>query len=146
MKINNNNYHSQQAIRIAIPCDSPGGLYARISDHFGECDVFTIVEITPNCTIESFKIKILENPDHFNCGVLILRLKRQKVTLIILKSISRSPYEILQNEAIPVYFCEGTVLDALTKFCSNQLEKLDEYHLCKGVNRHNHLPYSQSSF
>lgn len=32
-------------MKIAIPSNSPGGLEADRSDHFGHCDVFTIVDL-----------------------------------------------------------------------------------------------------
>lgn len=32
-------------VKIAIPSDQPGGLEARVSEHFGHCDLYTIVEV-----------------------------------------------------------------------------------------------------
>ena len=39
-------------MRIAIPTNNPGGLEASRSDHFGHCEVFTIVSLAADKSIE----------------------------------------------------------------------------------------------
>ena len=35
-------------MKVAIPSEKPGGLHASRSEHFGHCDVFTVVELKEN--------------------------------------------------------------------------------------------------
>ena len=46
---------------VAIPSDTPGGLDALISDHFGHCAAFTLVQITNGQVGE---VTVLPNGDH----------------------------------------------------------------------------------
>lgn len=39
-------------MRIAIPTNSPGGLDADRSDHFGHCDIFAMVDIDEKMQIK----------------------------------------------------------------------------------------------
>ena len=43
-----------QRMRIAVPTDAPGGLDGKRSDHFGHCDVFTLVDIVDEKIAETF--------------------------------------------------------------------------------------------
>ncbi len=118
---------------IAIPCNSPGGLEALVSNHFGECDLFTVVDIDPKTPdINESNVQLIDNPDHLNCGMVILRLKKVGAEAIILNKIGRTALEILQKENIPLYAGHGIVQDVLKQFTANQLQEVSDANICAG--------------
>ena len=119
---------------IAIPCNAPGGLEAEVSNHFGECDVFTVIDIdTKNPNFDESNVKLIENPDHLNCGMVILRLQKAGTNVIILNKLGHSALQILQKEDIPLYAGTGTVQEVLKQFLKNQLQKVTAAaNLCEG--------------
>ena len=52
---------------VAIPSDQPGGLFAQVSQHFGHCDLYTLVEITNG---EVSKVSTLPNMPHEHGGCM----------------------------------------------------------------------------
>ena len=122
-------------MRIAIPTNSPGGLESTVSDHFGECDKFTIVDLNPEeSIIEDIKVSIIENKDHLNCGSLILRLQKLKVDLIIINKIGKRPIQIIQEENIPIYASQGTVREVIHCFYQDHLQAIKNSNICPGTN------------
>jgi predicted Fe-Mo cluster-binding NifX family protein len=56
-------------MRIAIPTNSPGGLDSERSDHFGHCDIFTLVDIDEKHEIKD--VAIIQNGDHEAGGCMV---------------------------------------------------------------------------
>lgn len=52
---------------VAIPSNNPGGLEAELSQHFGHCDVFTVVEINDGKVGE---VKVVPSVPHQQGGCL----------------------------------------------------------------------------
>ena len=52
---------------IAVPSDAPGGLDSTISEHFGHCGAFTIIEVEDGKLGE---VVILENGGHEHGGCM----------------------------------------------------------------------------
>ena len=126
-------------MRIAIPCNFPGGLEAEISEHFGECEIFTFIDIDPKRPIEgNLKIHLMENSNHLNCGTLLLRLKKAGIDMIIVKKIGKDALEIIKKEQVPIYSGNGTVLKIIDDFQKNQLGKLTQSNICNGKNPNLH--------
>lgn len=120
-------------MRIAFPTNSPGGLEAVLSEHFGDCDLFTIVDLDPTLpNMNATNIQLHENTDHINCGIPILRLQRAGVELIILHKIGPLPLEILQKENIPLLAGQGTVREVLQQFYENRLRPVTTANICAG--------------
>lgn len=130
-------------MKIAIPTEYPGGLEAKISNHFGECDVFTVVEIDPKQTdFKNTKVILIKSRNHLNCGALLLRLRKAGTNVIIVKKIGSNALEIIELEKIPIYAADGTVLQVLDKFRSNQLDQISKANICLGKE---HEPPSSNS-
>lgn len=55
-------------IRIAIPTNSPGGFEAERSDHFGHCDIFTLLDVDDSKEIKN--VTTIQNSDHEASGVM----------------------------------------------------------------------------
>ena len=118
---------------IASPCNAPGGLEAEVSNHFGECDVFTVIDIdTKNPNLDEANVKLIENPDHLNCGMVILRLQKAGIDVIILNKLGYDALQIIQKENIPLYAGKGTVQEVLKQFLKNQLQEVTAANLCEG--------------
>ena len=120
-------------MRIAIPCNSPGGLEANVSDHFGECDIFTIIDTDLKGPIEAnANVHLMENDTHLNCGILFLRLKKAGIDLLLIKQLGKKALQIIQNEQFPTYVGNGTVLQILDDFRKNKLKEVSQFNVCPG--------------
>ncbi|MHA1648931.1 MAG: NifB/NifX family molybdenum-iron cluster-binding protein [Candidatus Helarchaeota archaeon] len=118
-------------MRIAIATDFPGGLNAKVSSHFGECDIFTIVEIVPkNYGYGINKVELIPNKDHLNCGIPILKLKKAGANIVIVQQIGKRPFEILQKEKIPVYIGNGIVRQVIQNYFENRLFQATTENIC----------------
>ena len=89
--------------RIAIPSVGRGGLDGRRSDHFGHCEVFTLVDV------EGGKIKrvtTLRNQDHGQggCMVPVKSLTNSHANALIVGGIGRRPLEGFKQVGIDVYY------------------------------------------
>ncbi len=119
--------------RIVIPTEFPGGLKAKISNHFGECDIFTLIEIDPKeYPLKPPKVRLIKSGNHLNCGILILRLKKAGTNIIIVNKIGLNALEIIKKEHIPIFAGKGTVLHVIENFCSNQLKQISKTNICLG--------------
>jgi len=99
---------------VAVPSESPGGLEARISDHFGHCDVFTMVQVEEQ-QVES--VSVLPNGAHEGgqCMAPVMLLKEQGAEALVAGGMGQRPLSGFQQVGISVYFKEGaeTVRDAI---------------------------------
>ena len=89
-------------LRIAVPTNNPGGLEAERSDHFGHCDLFTIVDIADGKVVSS---ETIENIAHSagGCMVPVQLLRDRNIDLIVVGGMGRGPLLGFQNAGIKVY-------------------------------------------
>ena len=87
---------------VAVPSDSPGGLEARISDHFGHCDVFTLVDVKEGKIQE---VSTIPNQEHVQggCMVPVNILAEHKVNALIVGGIGMRPLMGFKQAGIDVY-------------------------------------------
>jgi predicted Fe-Mo cluster-binding NifX family protein len=119
--------------RIAVPSDGTGGLNGIRSQHFGHCDVFTLIDI------EKGAIKaesILNNRDHKHggCMVPVNLLSRNDVNVIIVAGIGRRPLEGFKEVGIDVFIDneDPKIEPTVAKFLKNELKKMDVDEACGG--------------
>ena len=76
--------------RIAVPSESPGGLDAGRSGHFGRCECFTIVDVTAG---EIGDVQVLRNAPHAEGGCMapVLVLAENNVDAIVVDGIGGRP-------------------------------------------------------
>lgn len=55
-------------MRIAIPTNNPGGMEAARSDHFGHCDVFTLVDVDAENNVTG--VELMPVPEHSAGGCM----------------------------------------------------------------------------
>jgi len=92
-------------IRIAVPTDAPGGLEAKRSDHFGHCDVFTLVDIVDDKIVEVAK---MENAGHGAGGCMepVGLLKESGIDAIVVGGMGARPLQGFASVGINVYFAD----------------------------------------
>lgn len=118
---------------IAIPSDSPGGLDAAISEHFGHCGAFTLVTID-NDTIG--EVSILENGGHEEGGCMapVQLLKENGVEVLLAGGMGQRPLSGFQQVGIAVHFKGDatSVQDAVELYLAGDCHAFGEAETCGG--------------
>jgi FKBP-type peptidyl-prolyl cis-trans isomerase SlyD len=125
---------------VAIPSETPGGLDAPISDHFGHCAAFTLVQISDG---QIGPVTVLPNGDHEQDGCLapVQLLKERDVTALIAAGMGRRPLAGFQRAGISVYHSAGasTVREAAEFLAAGECQPFDEAETCAGsCDHHGH--------
>ncbi len=100
-----------EELRFAVPSNNPGGLEAGRSDHFGHCDLFTIVDIKDG---KIASVEKVSNQEHGagGCMVPVQFLKGQGVQSIVVGGIGARPLQGFAEVGISVYYADrNTVQD-----------------------------------
>lgn len=122
-------------MRIAIPTNSPGGEEAERSDHFGHCDVFTVVDLDED---KVHNVETIPNGDHVSGGCLVpvKILQDAGVEAIVVGGMGSKPMQGFTQAGITVYFANRdnakTVKEVVDKFVKNQLPTMHSDQVCKG--------------
>lgn len=123
-------------MRIAIPSNQSGGLEAGRSDHFGHCDIFTIVDLDENKEIKD--VTTIANGDHEagGCMVPVQILHKAGANAIIVGGMGARPMQGFAEVGIDVYFADKstikTVGEVVEKFVQGQLPAMHADQVCKG--------------
>ncbi|MHB8788888.1 MAG: NifB/NifX family molybdenum-iron cluster-binding protein [Desulfobulbaceae bacterium] len=90
-------------MRIAIPSNAPGGLEATRSDHFGHCELFTLVAIQNGAVAG---VDTLANIAHGagGCMAPVGLLKDHGVDAIVVGGMGARPLAGFASVGIQVYF------------------------------------------
>lgn len=129
-------YKGMNVMRIAIPSNNPGGLEASRSDHFGHCDLFTIVDLDANKEVT--KVSIIANGDHKagGCMTPVTLLHEAGITKIIVGGMGKRPMQGFAGVGIDVYFAEKNSMkvvgEVVEKFRNGQLPAMHIDQVCKG--------------
>lgn len=129
-------------MRIAIPTNSPGGLQAQRSDHFGHCDIFTLVDIDDKQQIKD--VTIIKNGDHEvgGCLVPVKILQDAGAEAIIVGGMGARPMRGFADVGITVYFADRgrltTVQDVVDGLTTNALPVMHADQVCKGSGNCHH--------
>jgi FKBP-type peptidyl-prolyl cis-trans isomerase 2/predicted Fe-Mo cluster-binding NifX family protein len=118
---------------VAVPSDSPGGLEARISDHFGHCDVFTLVQVEDR---KVGPVEILPNDAHESgqCMAPVMLLKEQGAEALIAGGMGMRPLSGFQEVGISVYFkaAAKTVREAIELLIAGECQQFASSQTCAG--------------
>jgi len=123
-------------MRIAIPSNNPGGLEAGRSDHFGHCEVFTIVDLSENNEVEN--VSTIANGEHKagGCMVPVKVLEEAGAEVIVVGGMGARPMQGFASVGIKVYFADRgsvkTVGEVVIKFSAGQLPEMHSDQVCKG--------------
>ena len=129
-------------MRIAIPTNNPGGMEATRSEHFGHCDVFTLVEVDAENNISS--VESLPVPEHGTGGCMmpVQTLADAGVHAIIVGGIGARPMQGFVEKGIDVYWADRNVIPmasgVVEKFSAGQLPKMNVDQACRGGSNCHH--------
>lgn len=129
-------------MKIAFPSNNPGGLQSSRSDHFGHCEVFTIVEFEDQNTVGS--IETITNHGHAagGCMTPVKILKDAGVEAIVVGGLGARPMQGFSQVGIDVYFAAPNMakdVEGLVKlFADGQLPKMQPTQVCKGSGNCHH--------
>jgi predicted Fe-Mo cluster-binding NifX family protein len=125
--------------RIAIPSTLPGGLEAAVGEHFGHCDLYTVVDVTEGKVAQ---VGILPNVPHEQGGCLgpVNHLARHGVTVLIAGGMGMRPLMGFNEVGIEVFRgTKATNVEAAVKsFLEGGLERFTQDHTCGGGGGHHH--------
>jgi FKBP-type peptidyl-prolyl cis-trans isomerase 2/predicted Fe-Mo cluster-binding NifX family protein len=118
---------------VAVPSDAPGGLDARISDHFGHCDVFTLVQIEDR---NLGAVTVLSNDAHESgqCMAPVTLLQERGAEGLIAGGMGARPLSGFQEVGITVYFKGDaqTVRDAVELLIAGECREFAPAQTCQG--------------
>ena len=123
-------------MRVAIPTNNPGGLDASRSDHFGHCDIFTVVEVDEGNKMLS--VETLPVPDHGagGCMVPVQALKDAGVNAIVVGVMGARPRQGFSEAGINVYWADRNTVPDVTavmdKFSAGLLPSMNDEQVCQG--------------
>ena len=122
-------------MRIAVPSNAPGGLTADRSDHFGHCELFTLVEIK-NGSVAT--VETLANIAHGagGCMAPIGLLRDRGIDAIVVGGMGARPLSGFAEAGIKVYFAGlqafTSVKSAVEGMLRNDFEAMQPSQTCKG--------------
>ena len=89
-------------MKVAVPCDTPFGLNAQRSGHFGHCAFFTVATIEGN---EVTDVQVVPNVDHdeVGCGGVIDFALSLGIDAIIAAGMGVPPFTRFSNGGVKVY-------------------------------------------
>jgi predicted Fe-Mo cluster-binding NifX family protein len=93
-------------IKIAIPSVLPGGLEAPVDEHFGHCEIYTIVEIRDGHVAA---VSTLPNVPHENAGCMapVKYLAGNGINVLIAGGMGMRPLVAFEQIGIEVYYGAG---------------------------------------
>ena len=120
-------------MKIAIPSNAPGGLDSTITEHFGHCDAFTLVDVEDG---EIKKTAILPHGGHARGGCMgaVMLLKQQGVDAMIAAGMGMRPFTGFLQVGIEVYLSDGadTAEQAVRLILDGTARKYQLAQVCSG--------------
>ena len=98
------------SVFLAVPSNTPGGLDAGISEHFGHCDLFTLINIQEG---KIAAVDTVANVEHGagGCVAPVQLLKDQGIEAIVVGGMGARPMQAFAEVDIDVYFAEKNSLN-----------------------------------
>lgn len=118
---------------IAVPSEKPGGLDAAVGQHFGHCDLYTIVETKGR---EILSVRILPNVPHQQGGCMapVNHLAKNGVKVLIAGGMGMRPLLGFQQVGVRVFHGSGapSVGHAVRAFLMGSLPAFSIENTCGG--------------
>ena len=118
---------------IAVPSILPGGLDVSVSPHFGQCDVYTLIDVSHG-HIEDVTIIPSLPHKHGGCLEPVRMLADRKVTAIVVGGMGKRPLMGFSDAGIRVYQANTrlSVLDAVISVLDGAAREFTPAHTCGG--------------
>lgn len=123
-------------MKIAIPTNNPGGLSAARSEHFGHCDIFTVVDVTGENEIAD--VQLITNAGHGAGGCIepVNLLKDAGVEAVVVAGLGMRPMNGFNQVGITVYYADQksivNVQDVIDSLQNNKLIIMRPDQVCQG--------------
>jgi predicted Fe-Mo cluster-binding NifX family protein len=118
---------------IAIPSSPPGGLEADIGQHFGHCDMYTLVTVADG-QVENVNVIPAIAHEHGGCMAPVQYLAQNGVQGLIAGHMGMRPLMGFAQVGIDVF--QGgdarTVGEAVTSLLAGRLPQFGQHHACGG--------------
>jgi predicted Fe-Mo cluster-binding NifX family protein len=129
-------------MRVAIPSNAPGGLDAGRSEHFGHCDLFTVVDIDGNKGITSVETVANAGHEAGGCLVPVRILQDAKVDAIVVAGMGARPMMGFSEAGITVYYADPSRITdvgrAIEHLQSGRLPVMRSDQACSGSGNCHH--------
>ncbi len=120
---------------LAVPSDSPGGLAAQISGHFGHCDLFTLINIQEG---KIASVDTVANLEHGagGCVAPVNLLRDKGVGAIVVGGLGARPMQAFAAAGIAVYYADQAALSkveaAVSGMLAGKFPQMRPEQTCKG--------------
>ena len=118
---------------VAIPSSQPGGMEAALGDHFGHCDLYTLVTLTDSAVQ---KVDVIPTVPHQQGGCMapVNYLAQNGAKALIAGGMGLRPLMGFNQVGIQVFFggaypSVGAAVEALIQ---GQLPEFSQQHTCGG--------------
>ncbi|MCW5202232.1 NifB/NifX family molybdenum-iron cluster-binding protein [Desulfobulbus sp. US1] len=121
---------------LAVPSNTPGGLDAEISEHFGHCDLFTLIKIQEG---KVASVDTVANVEHGAGGCMepVQLLKDQGVQAIVVGGMGARPMQAFAEVNIDVYYAAKdslkNVQEAVNGLVQGDFPVMRAEQTCKGA-------------
>ena len=121
IKFNWRELYMSSSVFLAVPSNAPGGLDAGISEHFGHCDLFTLINIEEG---KIASVDTVNNVEHGAGGCMepVTLLKDQGVQAVVVGGMGARPMQAFAEVNIDVYFAEKKSLNKVQEAVDGILE------------------------
>lgn len=122
-------------LRIAVPSNAPGGLDASRSEHFGHCELFTLVDLEEGRVAG---VETVHNIAHGAGGCMepVGLLQEKGIDAIVVGGMGARPLSGFASVGIAVYFAApaafASVRAVVDGMCNNQLVIMQPTQACQG--------------
>lgn len=122
-----------ETLVIAIPSELPGGLDAAVGQHFGHCEIYTVVEAKGE---EIISVSTLPNVPHQQGGCMapVNHLASNGVNVLIAGGMGMRPLMGFQQVGVKVFMGAGapSVGHAVLAFLQGRLPAFSTEYTCGG--------------
>ena len=120
-------------MRVCVPSFLPGGLDAPVSEHFGHCEVFTVVDVEDGKIVKAWPISNDDEGQEHTCALPVQRVAGEGVEHMIVGGIGQGPLTVFSQFNINVYSgAAGTVEETVKRFIAGTLADTDSKSVCQG--------------
>ena len=128
-------------LRIAVPSTTPGGLSAKRSEHFGHCDLFTLVDIADGNVTNTQTVNNIEHGAG-GCSKPVKLLRENKVDTIVVSGMGAKPMQRFAEAGIKVLFAPNNYSDDIQALIdgvvNNEFSTMIIQQACKGNSNCHH--------
>ena len=120
-------------MRVCVPSFLPGGLDARVSEHFGHCEVFTVADVEDGKIVKAWPLSNDDEGQAHTCAIPVQRVIDAGVEHMIVGGIGQGPLMGFSQLNIKVYSgASGTVEETVKRFIAGTLAGTDSKGVCQG--------------